>query len=83
MRFYIPDTVIFNNEKPIIWYFSLSGIIKTKKKCNLTIKNIKETFIRKKSKSGLIATYIHTSNTNTDKIYFEHLNEKEFGNIFM
>ena len=62
---FIPDTVMFRSGTPIAWYFSDSeGIIRRKKEQKLNIQQVSETFLRKQSKYGIVAYYIHLPEPN-------------------
>ena len=58
-KFYIPDTILFKFDNPIEWFFSTKdGVIKKKSKNKLDLKEILSNFIKKKNKSGIIATFM-------------------------
>ena len=59
---FIPDTVCFRAGVPVAWYFSdQEGVMKRKLEANLTLENVIDTFIRKKSKYGIVAYYLYLS----------------------
>ncbi len=57
----IPHTVIYKYQKPCYWYFSSKEDEKLKKKSSskLTNEHIREVFMKKISKSGIVAYYIY------------------------
>ena len=58
-RIMLPDTVIFRNGKPYVWYFSnKEGKVLRKKELTLNLENIKKSFLKKKGKYGIVAYYI-------------------------
>jgi len=85
---FIPDTVLFRPGTPVAWYFSDSeGVMKRKLEANLTIPNIMETFLKKKSKYGIVAYYIYLSDTikednndpeQSDQTIIEYYDEPAF-----
>lgn len=69
----IPDTIIFSQNNPLNWYFtSKEGLLCRKKKTQITIHNIYQTFTRKCSKSSIIGYYLSEKITR----------EQEQNNIF-
>ena len=75
----IPDTVVFKYEQPVAWYFICGGQIKCKNKVNLSAAKIKEKFLRRVPKCGVIATFIRTFEGDTNKRFtMEHLDKKAF-----
>ena len=58
----IPDTIIWQMNEPVKWYFSSRGNVKKKLKAKLTNNVIKETFLKNKNKCNVIAVFIHKTN---------------------
>eukprot|EP01002_Notosolenus_urceolatus_P015566 NODE_824_length_1756_cov_33.110721_g676_i0.p1 GENE.NODE_824_length_1756_cov_33.110721_g676_i0~~NODE_824_length_1756_cov_33.110721_g676_i0.p1 ORF type:complete len:508 (-),score=114.65 NODE_824_length_1756_cov_33.110721_g676_i0:63-1586(-) len=61
----IPDTIVYNFQKPQFWYFTSRaqdpnerGTIRHKKRFNLNSQKILEHFLRPKSRSGIVAMLI-------------------------
>lgn len=57
----IPDTVILMRSMPIYWYFTdkETGEVKKKMRKNVTKENIKETWLKKVGKSGVVGCLLH------------------------
>lgn len=55
----LPETVLFDRDHPIFWYYSTSsGDIRKKKQDNISLESIIEKFSSFKNESGINAYYI-------------------------
>jgi hypothetical protein len=72
----IPDTVIYQYYQPRFWYFtSVDGLIKRKSKDKLKNTQIQQQFLKKVSKSGIVALLLFTDNS---KRVIEYLDVTKF-----
>lgn len=56
LSLFLPDTVIFRNGKPIVWYYSDSnGALKQSKNTDMGINNILNRFLEHKTGSDVVA----------------------------
>ena len=53
-------------------------MIKKKNKENLTIEEIEKSFLKKNSKSGIIAYFVEKNITNKESFVFEYFDEEKF-----
>lgn len=75
----IPDTVIFKYEQPVAWYFTHDNQIKCKSKTNLSFSKVKEKFLRKMPKCGIVATFMkRIENDPKGRYTFHHFDKKSF-----
>ena len=77
---YIPQTILYKYQKPCYWYFTsvIDHKLKKKNASKLNKDNIRQVFLKNRSKSGIIAYYIYKkvgvhSKYESDKPTFEKI----------
>jgi hypothetical protein len=77
----IPDTVIFRDDEPMAWYFTSGGQIKAKSRAKLTVADIKASFTKHVSASGIVGVFMTTENISHGRpaVYFRHLDSDKLG----
>ena len=75
----VPDTILFQNDLPYMWYFVKDRCLKRKSNINLTLEEIEKKFLKKTPKCGIVALYINqlTKDSN-EKVIFEYLTVPQF-----
>lgn len=75
----IPDTILFQNDLPYIWYFTKDKCLKRKSNLKLTNEEIEKKFLRKVPKSGIVAVYVNQYIKNSkENVVFEYLTVQKF-----
>lgn len=81
----LPDTILFRNRQPSIWYFSTKkGIILKKSSKNMLLDVIEKEFLRRKNPSGVVASYTYRNDQDTmnsnqeDKFTIQYFDEASF-----
>ena len=75
----VPDTILFQNGQPKIWYFVKDKCLKRKSLSKLNHDNILKSFLRKIPKCKIVAVYIkqfHIEN-HKEKIIHEYFNREK------
>jgi hypothetical protein len=72
----IPHTIIYKYQKPCYWYFSskIDNKFKKKSAMKITKDHIKEVFLSRLSKSGIVAYYIYKKYGNMSKYHSDTIN---------
>ena len=79
----VPDTILFQNDLPYMWYFVKDRCLKRKSNIKLTLEEIEKKFLRKIPKSGIVGVYINQSSSKDgEKMIFEYLTAPQFS-IFL
>jgi hypothetical protein len=77
----VPDTIVFHLNDPVSWYFTCAGQIKKKLKTRLNTDEIKANFLKKTTKCGVVATFIHKNqipNSEEFQYEFEYFDKENF-----
>lgn len=75
----VPDTILFQNDLPYMWYFVKDRCLKRKSNIKLTLEEIEKKFLRKIPKSGIVGVYINqSSGKDGGKMIFEYLTAPQF-----
>ena len=75
----VPDTILFQNDLPYMWYFVKDRCLKRKSNIKLTLEEIEKKFLRKIPKSGIVGVYINQSSSKDgEKMIFEYLTAPQF-----
>jgi len=75
----VPDTILFQNDLPYMWYFVKDRCLKRKSNIKLTLEEIEKKFLKKAPKSGIVGVYInHCTGKHGEKMIFEYLTANQF-----
>jgi hypothetical protein len=70
----VPDTIIFENGHPSVWYFTAAdGQVKRKNSSNVTLGKIELALTKRTVPGGAVATVMHFARGGVDDFVIEHL----------
>ena len=75
----IPDTIVFLNSSPVVWYFTLGETVKMRSKSKLNSENIKSYFLSRPSRCGAVALWIKEDESGH---VYEYLDAMGLENLF-
>lgn len=66
------------------WYFTGDGQMKVKSRAKLTTPEIRASFLKNVSSSGVVGVFMTTENLGNGKpvVYFRHLDTENFGRLY-
>ena len=75
---------MYSYDKPVAWYFTSNGVIKSKNKSNLNVKNIREVFLKNCPNCEIVATFAKKIHKGNDESYiFEYFDRDDFEKFLM